>query len=424
MECRVCVGKILPSSNATCPYCSFEVCKTCVMTYFGTQSDDFNCMNCHVKYDRRTLLSLLPKTSVNGALKRRREEVLFERELSMMPATQPYVEHELKVRKNAEKIAELSRLRESLREKVTETSNFIYRLQRESATRVGLETRRAFVHKCPLASCRGFLSAAYKCSVCLNYTCPECNAIKGPDRAAPHVCDPVDVQNVSLIKKDSKPCPGCGEFISKISGCDQMWCVSCHVAFSWNTGRIVNGQIHNPHWYEWHRRQGGGQRLGREHGDIPCGGRPSIFELRTLRKLLSPADYDRITGVHMLTTHIENVELPRYRVQQGFADNVDLRVKYMLGDLTKDEVKVLVQKKEKLISKKRDIEQILAMFVNAADDMLRKTILEKSATVLREMESLVVYVNETVSAVSAQYNCVVPSIVVETLRVRTIKASK
>ena len=68
-----------------------------------------------------------------------------------------------------------------------------------------------------------------------------------------HVCDEEVKNTVSAIIKDSKPCPGCGERISKIDGCDQMWCIKCHIQFSWKTGNILNGYNHNPEYFRWLR---------------------------------------------------------------------------------------------------------------------------------------------------------------------------
>ena len=40
-------------------------------------------------------------------------------------------------------------------------------------------------------------------------------------------------------------------------------------AFDWRSGRIETGRVHNPHYFEFKKRS-------REHGDIPCGGRPTF----------------------------------------------------------------------------------------------------------------------------------------------------
>jgi hypothetical protein len=70
--------------------------------------------------------------------------------------------------------------------------------------------------------------------------------------------------------KDTKPCPGCKEFIFKINGCSQMWCVQCHTTWNWDTGEILENQkIHNPHYIEYKAKEG--ILIERDIRDIPSG---------------------------------------------------------------------------------------------------------------------------------------------------------
>ncbi len=91
----------------------------------------------------------------------------------------------------------------------------------ENRTAATSEEKKTFVRKCPVTDCRGFLSSRWKCDLCKNYVCPDCNEIKNGDD---HVCDPNAVETINLLKKDTKPCVKCGTMIFKISGCSQMWC--------------------------------------------------------------------------------------------------------------------------------------------------------------------------------------------------------
>ena len=113
--------------------------------------------------------------------------------------------------------------------------------------------KKSFIMRCQVDNCQGFLSTQYKCGLCKTNTCPTCFAVKDEG----HVCNPDDVSSARMIREDTKPCPTCTTRIYKIDGCDQMWCIECKTAFSWKSGEIVNGKIHNPHYYEYLRKTQG-----------------------------------------------------------------------------------------------------------------------------------------------------------------------
>jgi hypothetical protein len=92
-----------------------------------------------------------------------------------------------------------------------------------------------------------------------------------------HVCNPDDVSSARLIREETKPCPTCTTRIYKIDGCDQMWCIECKTAFSWKSGEIVNGKIHNPHYYEYLRKTQGFV----PRADNPCQEMQNMQYLRT-----------------------------------------------------------------------------------------------------------------------------------------------
>lgn len=113
--------------------------------------------------------------------------------------------------------------------------------------------------KCLESNCHGFIiytenvenepNNNYFCNVCNKKICKYCYESLEVD----HTCDKKVIENIKYIKQESKICPKCSMSISKIEGCDQMWCVNCHTAFSWNTGKIVKNKnnIHNPHYFDW-----------------------------------------------------------------------------------------------------------------------------------------------------------------------------
>ena len=161
------------------------------------------------------------------------------------------------------------------------TDSFVLNMQILQNKPFEKKERKQFIMKCPGDDCRGFLSTQYKCDICKINVCPKCRAIKTEG----HECKKEDIESTELIKKETKGCPQCGIPIFKISGCDQMWCVECKVAFSWRTGKIETGNIHNPHYYQWRRNQGNAVR---NPGDLVCGGLIDFYILNNhLKKFVN-----------------------------------------------------------------------------------------------------------------------------------------
>ena len=142
--------------------------------------------------------------------------------------------------------------------------------------------KRKFVQKCQKEGCRGFLSSQWKCGICEEWTCKDCLEVIGLDKNVEHVCKKENLESAKMIKKETRPCPKCATPIFKINGCDQMFCTQCKTPFSWNTGRIVNGVIHNPHFFQWQRENGG---TGPVNPHAHCGGLPTYWGFyRNLRE--------------------------------------------------------------------------------------------------------------------------------------------
>jgi hypothetical protein len=81
------------------------------------------------------------------------------------------------------------------------------------------EEKKTFIRRCLRDGCQGFLSTAWKCGLCEWYSCGTCLTVKGEHRDTAHECKKEDVETAELIRKDSKSCPNCGQYIQKSSGC-------------------------------------------------------------------------------------------------------------------------------------------------------------------------------------------------------------
>jgi hypothetical protein len=236
--------------------------------------------------------------------------------------------------------------------------------------------RREFIMKCPAEDCRGFLSSAYKCGTCESWACKDCIGCIGKDANVEHTCNPDTVESAKTIRAETRPCPKCATRIFKIDGCDQMWCVmeGCGTAFSWNTGHIVVGVVHNPHYYEWLRRQAGAATVAREVGDIPCGGMPHTWQfVSAIHHLTIP---NEIKG-SLLETFRNMQELIEHRIGTFPARipqlmNKEDDVAYLMNRLTGDEWKRKLEISEARFNRKKEIGQILQTLVTAGSDMMNR----------------------------------------------------
>jgi len=266
-ECVICAEKYNKSFRlAVKCICDFECCRACVKQYLLTKSEDAHCMHCKVKWNRDFMYKNFEKKYIAQDYRVYRENILYEKELGLLPLTQPYVEKEIKVENIQKEIQEYEKEFLEIRKKIDVKRSEIFKLRNDSAVE-----RRKYVRKCPKNDCQGFLSSQLKCELCNSWVCSECREIKGQDRDAEHTCNPEILESVRVMNQDSKPCPNCASLIYKIEGCSQMFCTECNTAFNWNTLRIETGAIHNPHYFEWQRRQNQGQQAERNPNEVLCG---------------------------------------------------------------------------------------------------------------------------------------------------------
>jgi hypothetical protein len=406
MDCSVCCETL---SCTTCPYCGFVACGSCVSTFLLGLSKDSHCMNCSKLWSREILITLMGKSFVNGKHKHHRENLLFEREKSLFPQTQQII-----VREN--RFIALAKLREETIKKIVleagrnpsrwhpdlvaieNARRTLYAMGNHGGVK---KPKKKFVRKCPSGGCQGFLSSSWKCGLCEKHICKDCNEVKGKD----HVCDPGNVETVKLLAQDTKPCPKCGEMIFKASGCSQMWCTECHCVFDWNTMQVDTGVVHNPHYYEYQRRNG---TLQRQPGDVPCGGNDRMPDIWLVHQRFQRAGFtgniETVDNIHRFYNHLMFAyrALPR-------DDNLANRKEFMRGKISEYQFKFRIQKNEKHREKKRDIRNIEDMCANVIKDLFIQFYeLVISYSEFKTMvDNLVVYTNESLRKVKALYdNCV------------------
>lgn len=378
MSCFVCCEPYNKSTRAkiVCGFgdCNYECCKGCIRTYLLSTTNDPHCMNCKRGYTQNFIVTNLNRSFNDTDFKKHRKTLLVDREMSRMPETMEFAENYKKIDEYQENIRIYN---EKIKELNAELSA-LQQVKNEEYRKINLakngklvsEERKKFIFPCPNEGCRGYLSTQYKCELCKLYTCPHCHEIIGHNREDPHTCDPNNVATTEEIKKTCKGCPSCGVRIQKISGCDQMYCTECRIAFSWNTGKIDStGNIHNPHYYQLMKKENGGQAT-RNPQDILCGGLINYYQLGNIRRSLPKTQLDKFRTVphqldetlsllHRFVNHITNYELPRFRERvRNISDNRMLRIEYLNQKLTKEQLTTKVYNNDMQRKKSIDILQI------------------------------------------------------------------
>jgi hypothetical protein len=292
--CCICCDTFTKERRApvSCPKCSTQFCRACIQRYVLSQEmlTGILCMQpeCDCVWTRAFLVQNTTSKFINQDFRTHKKELLFQHELSRMQDTMVYAESMKKLDKVVIEAKELRALRKLMQADMRVVQNKIYRAEGrmwqlrygDNSSKESAGPARQFIKPCPANDCNGFLSTHWRCKVCDIQVCATCHEIKGmipegikPTAAFPdHVCDPGNVATAQMLKKDSKNCPACGVTIHKTEGCNQMWCTNCNTAFSWRTGKRINGVVHNPHFFEWQRQNNG--VVARTPGDIPCGGFP------------------------------------------------------------------------------------------------------------------------------------------------------
>ena len=424
--CSICYNNVTAHSKITCPFCEYVGCKTCIQRYSLESTEDLNCVNCHRYFDRSTQAQMFTKNFIDKVYKKRREEVLFQRECSLLPSTQPAIiveKHKRNVRTEIQNTRELynNKMKElnKLNKKIQDLNVYLYSNNINSQDAEDMKSASAFVMKCSRPECKGFMSTAYKCGTCSEYTCPDCHEPKNGRNDLSHVCDENKVKTIALISRDCKPCVSCGTQIHKIEGCPQMFCTQCNILFDWNTGKKVSHTTgHNPHFIQWLRDNG---RNARNVGDVMCGGVPNIsYIVRKMNQPYGSKSVHTISTIVRILLHIHHYERVLYPIEwNNDQESENLRVKWSLGDMTDDEFKTTRQKMEKKKLLNKEIGLVLEMLINSSTDVLQRFVNDENSTeclydteirMFEELEGIRVLVNSNFRRISKDFSNKTPII--------------
>lgn len=478
-SCFVCVETYNKRNRKqiTCEYCDYKSCSSCCQSYLLSINSP-KCMNCNTLWSREYIQKTLTKSFVETKLKQHHKEYLFDIEKALIPSTMPDIKKYKQIQnlneliiKNEKKILELQTQRNNyiknhnksillknlynnnentttLNSKLFKDSNeieIINNLIRGHTSEI-LELKNEIniiknvnpnviqkiknnipIIRCPQNNCRAFLNENYNCELCDIIVCSECYQIKKQN----HICSIDDISTVTLIKNQTKPCPVCAVYIYKLSGCDQMWCTNCRTAFSWTTGNIET-KIHNPHYYEWLRNNKKENLQERNPLDFVCGRDLNELFLNNFNILQEKIKnmyksqnyafsiniyYENIYNVIILIQNLLYNIIPKYQ-ENIQINNKELRIKYILQEISEEEFKKVIFSKEKFSHRNNEIVALLTMYVHISTDIIYKiyqnafNIINKNEefnfSYKNELHQLIEYFNTHLERICSIYNTQIP----------------
>jgi hypothetical protein len=210
-----------------------------------------------------------------------------------------------------------------------------------------------------------------------------------------------------------------------------MWCTACNTGFNWRTGKVAEGPIHNPHYFEYLRRKGQAPAQG---GAAPrnivmnceqdldrrvqlalfpqdSDGRGYYLARFTRRRgdVLENNDANYLSEVWRLAREAQDIYAREPNSEEVFRQ---LRVRYMNDGLTEDEWKVALQRAEKDAHFRRACTHVRELFVQASRDLIRQ-ILNKGAdrkAIRQQVSELITYVNNSYVEISKRFGRKTPTV--------------
>jgi len=450
--CNICCEPYNRSTNKQiiCYFddCKYESCKSCVRRYLLETKLDPHCMKCNRGWNHEFIVLKLNRSYVLNDYRKHRKELLLDIEISKLPMTMGAASKVKLINEEQKKKNIVEDEIHTLKEVITKLKNQVVIHEKEirilnGSLKLGEGTnneKQKFIMRCPSNNCRGFLSTKYKCDLCGIKTCSKCLEIISENDAAEHVCNEETVKTREMIKEQTRPCPSCGVRIYKISGCNQMWCTECNTAFGWKTGKIEKGVVHNPHYFEYLNNVNNGvQQIRNIQENLQCNTLCSYTVIHRIKTKLKEHGQGQngnmtndefrlfsavvwlITEQYTFARHVIYYEIPAIRDKiVTLEDNKSLRIDYILGMKTKEQLSTCVYRNDNLRKKNTEILQIfellskmlIEMFVSLTNGIknTNEHFYNELLNEVKQVEKLLDYCNNEFEKISITYNQTVPYI--------------
>jgi len=411
MSCPICTETFnqLTRRETECLYCQSKYCTKCIKKYLLSNNKDPSCMYCFKNWNKEFVEMHMSKYFLKTDYKKHRENILFEREQSLIPKTLQLLDL------NSEQTNECHRLLSNylqekdfiikqlsiLNQQIYNVRHQIYMLENNlTLTLDNLDhiEKKHFIKKCFNNNCRGYFNHKGICTLCNTIICMTCYEIKEIN----HKCIDSNIETIELIKKETKPCPNCNISIYKIEGCNQMWCTQCKTAFHWKTGMILHHEIHNPHYYEYIFDN---PIINLNIIECRDNELPNIYQINQLQ-----IDFQKkrtILNIHRMIQHIINEELPKFMIENEniFDYNLRDRILYLRNKISIDKYKQLLILKENQVDKKKAFALLYQMLISTMSILFNELL--SNSDVLSFMEkynNLLIYTNKQISQLCKRFN--------------------
>lgn len=417
-----------------CPFCPFDACMECQKTFILSKLSEPTCMECQKKWSIEFVMENFETKWAKFDFLHHMTTLQLEQEKMLLPTTQGEANEVRYIRSLREQVKKLptnAKLKtqydgHTLQKKIKDRNELKQSLQaviNNSSLQINNNRSRervisSYVMRCNKGDCRGYVTAgSYKCETCNEVHCERCKVVINQN----HVCRKEDLVNAREIENSTRPCPKCYASIYKDGGCDQIWCPQCHTAFSYSTGKIDKGPVHNPVFYEY-LASNPSSMPAIMVDNIACGDTPSIntFMFITNQFALS-GDLNRqcvvaTFEIYRYKSHIENVILPECS-QDRVLDNIDLRVKYLNNDISEKQWMSTLLHRQKKRLKLAAIEQLFNTIILVINDILRKIYADINTSSFekfnnlsyhKEFEQLLQYKNDRLDRICKVHGGTVP----------------
>ena len=236
-ECPICILPI-GFDEFECPSCEYKTCLECIQTSIHT-SGKIECISCHVGFTTQFIHLNFPREFIKNCIDRIHIKKIYDHQCMLIKIEEPLKPLYQEIA-NVDWISgrddEYESTLADLHDKVRHMKGMLY----------GDKTKT----KCGGCESGVVFEQDTLCYKCNSDNCIRCGAAFM--NGSLHKCRLPDVETLRAIRECSRKCPNCLVWISRIEGCNQMFCIECKTPFDWTSGNVIKrGFFHNPHYHDY-----------------------------------------------------------------------------------------------------------------------------------------------------------------------------